>query len=66
MADTFETPLPPPPPPPPEDRKKTYMIIGIVAGVLVLCCCCILLGIVLWNYGDQFFGLAAVPAALSL
>lgn len=46
--------------PTPELKKNnTSTIIIITVAVLsVLCCCCIVIGVLLWNFSDQIFGIS--------
>ncbi|HSB02826.1 MAG TPA: hypothetical protein VLE49_19410 [Anaerolineales bacterium] len=57
----METP-PISPAPVPEEPKKnnTALIIGIVAAVLLCCCCLGIVGIYLYQNGDQIFGTGAL------
>lgn len=55
MTDDFGTPITPLEPP---KKKNTTLIIVIVILVVLLICCCLVavLGKVLWDNGDEWFG----------
>jgi hypothetical protein len=70
MDQNYGTPYPPieePYAPPPKKRNMTLIIIVVV--LIVLCCCCSTGGLsswLLWENGDEWFGITSLLTLLAL